>query len=95
MTSRRVVVTGMGLVTPLGVGTEFVWESILRGKSGIGILTGPKYSKLPCRVAGLIPTEGPGKLNDNQEKTMFNFKCVVNNSNHLSLFKRNFITKGA
>lgn len=52
--------TGMGLVTPLGTGTEFVLQGILQGKSGIRALSDPKFSKLPCRVAGLVPTEGLG-----------------------------------
>ncbi|ODM95734.1 3-oxoacyl-[acyl-carrier-protein] synthase, mitochondrial [Orchesella cincta] len=62
MSTKRVVVTGMGLVTPLGIGSDFVWGRIFRGESGIRALTDPKYSKLPCRVAGTVPEEGPGSL---------------------------------
>lgn len=51
----------MGLVTPLGIGTELVLKKILQGQSGIRGLTHPKFSKLPCRVAGLVPEEGEGK----------------------------------
>uniref|UniRef100_A0A2A4KA58 3-oxoacyl-[acyl-carrier-protein] synthase n=1 Tax=Heliothis virescens TaxID=7102 RepID=A0A2A4KA58_HELVI len=54
---RRVVVTGLGVVSPLGTGTELVWQNILKGQCGIVALEGNEYSKLPCRVAGLIPSE--------------------------------------
>ncbi len=67
MGGRRVVVTGMGLVTPLGSGVEFVWKKVISGVSGIGPLKGPRYDKLPCRVAGSVPlTSEEGKDFDSE-----------------------------
>lgn len=54
---RRVVVTGLGVVSPLGTGTELVWHNLLKGHSGIVALQAEEYSKLPCKVAGLIPVQ--------------------------------------
>lgn len=53
---RRVVVTGVGVVSPLGTGTELVWQNLLKGQCGIVPLKGEEYSKLPCKVAGIVPT---------------------------------------
>src|SRR5438309_5685776 len=53
-TRRRVVVTGLGLVTPLGTGTEPNWESLVAGRSGIGRITRFDASQLPARVAGEV-----------------------------------------
>ncbi|MBS0513271.1 MAG: beta-ketoacyl-ACP synthase II [Proteobacteria bacterium] len=52
---RRVVVTGMGLVTPLGVGVEHNWSRLLAGASGIRAITRFDASALPSRIAGLVP----------------------------------------
>ena len=53
---RRVVVTGIGLITPLGQGTEISWANILAGKSGIGKITTFDISEeFACRVAGEVP----------------------------------------
>ncbi|MGA9047502.1 MAG: beta-ketoacyl-ACP synthase II [Dehalococcoidia bacterium] len=49
---RRVVVTGMGMLSPLGVGVNENWEAIIQGKSGIGPMTHFNASQLKCRVAG-------------------------------------------
>ncbi|MBF0588848.1 MAG: beta-ketoacyl-ACP synthase II [Magnetococcales bacterium] len=49
---RRVVITGVGLVTPLGVGKETNWESITAGKSGIGPITIFDAEAYSCRIAG-------------------------------------------
>ncbi|XP_052757499.1 3-oxoacyl-[acyl-carrier-protein] synthase, mitochondrial [Galleria mellonella] len=54
---RRVVVTGLGVVCPLGTGTKLTWDNLLKGHCGIVSLEGEEYSKLPCRVAGVIPTQ--------------------------------------
>ncbi|WP_295692276.1 beta-ketoacyl-ACP synthase II [uncultured Maricaulis sp.] len=52
---RRVVVTGIGLVTPLGCGREVVWERLLAGQSGLGSIEHFETEDLACRVAGLVP----------------------------------------
>jgi len=57
---RRVVVTGLGAVTPLGTGVAQNWRRILKGDSGIGALTGFETGDLACRIAGQVPTEGDG-----------------------------------
>ena len=53
---RRVVVTGMGVVTPLGVGVNHVWKRLLKGDSGLGPMEGFDASDLACRIAGHVPT---------------------------------------
>src|SRR5712691_5932047 len=53
-TRRRVVVTGLGLVTPLGIGIEANWESLVAGRSGIGPITRFDASALPARIAGEV-----------------------------------------
>jgi 3-oxoacyl-[acyl-carrier-protein] synthase II len=62
---RRVVVTGMGLVTPLGVGTEYVWKRIINGESGISGIQSFDVSDLPCKIAGEVPLgdKASGKFN--------------------------------
>ncbi len=52
---RRVVVTGMGLVTPLGIGLERVWGRLLAGESGLRAIRSFDVSDLPSRVAGQVP----------------------------------------
>ncbi|MCZ6454146.1 MAG: beta-ketoacyl synthase N-terminal-like domain-containing protein, partial [Alphaproteobacteria bacterium] len=52
---RRVVVTGLGLVTPLGVGVEHNWQEITGSKSGIGAIQSFDVSDLPSKIAGQVP----------------------------------------
>jgi len=52
---RRVVVTGFGLVTPLGVGTESVWKKLIDGQSGIRAIQNFDVSDLPAKIAGQVP----------------------------------------
>src|SRR5262245_22809507 len=52
MATRRVVVTGLGCVTPLGVGVEVSFERMLRGESGIAPITAFDGAAFPTRIAG-------------------------------------------
>lgn len=56
MSERRVVVTGMGLVSPLGSGVEAVWARLLAGRSGLRSLPDDVVADLPAKVGGAVPT---------------------------------------
>ncbi|MFZ5995920.1 MAG: beta-ketoacyl-ACP synthase II [Nitrospirota bacterium] len=51
---RRVVITGLGLITPLGIGVEASWKAATEGRSGIGPITQFDASQLPVRIAGEV-----------------------------------------
>ena len=60
---RRVVVTGLGLVTPLGTGVKTVWHRLIEGGSGIRGIQNFDVSDLPAKIAGQVPlgeTKGGG-----------------------------------
>ena len=52
---RRVVVTGLGLVTPLASGVEATWKRLIAGESGLGAIQNFDVSDLPAKVAGQVP----------------------------------------
>src|SRR5215470_9987930 len=52
---RRVVVTGMGLVTPLGIGLARNWNSLIAGVSGVSAIQSFEVSDLPVRIAAQVP----------------------------------------
>ncbi|XP_037039146.1 3-oxoacyl-[acyl-carrier-protein] synthase, mitochondrial [Bradysia coprophila] len=52
--NRRVAVTGLGVISPVGCQAETAWTNIVNGKCGIGRLDDSSYAKLPCRIAGQI-----------------------------------------
>ena len=56
MMMRRVVITGMGMVSPLGMGVEHNWKAITEGQSGIRKIEHFDVSDIPSRIAGIIPT---------------------------------------
>uniref|UniRef100_A0A7R9J9R7 beta-ketoacyl-[acyl-carrier-protein] synthase I n=2 Tax=Timema TaxID=61471 RepID=A0A7R9J9R7_TIMCA len=55
---RRVVITGMGVVSPVGCGLTHSWDAILEARSGLSKLPSDLYSNLPCQVAAPVP-RGP------------------------------------
>ena len=57
--SRRVVVTGVGLVSPVGIGTEDTWQAVRSGKSGIGPITAFDATEFSCRIAGEVKDFDP------------------------------------
>ncbi|MBX9726266.1 MAG: beta-ketoacyl-ACP synthase II [Rickettsiales bacterium] len=61
---RRVVVTGIGLVTPLGVGVDHSWKRLIAGESGLSAITKFDVSDIKAKVAGQVPRgDAPGEFN--------------------------------
>ncbi|WP_029146646.1 beta-ketoacyl-ACP synthase II [Methylophilus sp. 5] len=54
---ERIVITGMGIVSPLGCGVELVWQRLLNGQSGIKKLSADIADSLSTKIAGLVPTK--------------------------------------
>ena len=59
MSKRRVVVTGLGLITPVGIGVAESWANIINGQSGIGKITKFDCSSFPSQVAGEVKNFDP------------------------------------
>jgi 3-oxoacyl-[acyl-carrier-protein] synthase II len=87
--SRRVVVTGVGLLTPLGIGTEATWEGLRTGRSGIGPITQFDAAAFACRIAGEVKGFDPAQYIEKKEiKKMARFiqfaiaaaDCALSNS---------------
>jgi len=64
---RRVVVTGMGVVTPLGNDVAGFWDRLVRGESGVRPITGFDASRVPSRVAGEVQDFDPSAVLDRKE----------------------------
>ncbi len=61
MTKRRVVVTGIGMISPLGIGNEPNWQGLVSGKSGIGRITKFDAKDYACQIAGEVRGFEPEK----------------------------------
>lgn len=64
---RRVVITGIGAISPLGSSVQQLWEGWLQGRSGIRRITQFDPSDLPCQIAGEIPDFDPDQYLDRKE----------------------------
>ena len=67
---RRVVVTGIGLLTTLGDNSDTIWENLINGKSGIKKISHFDVSDLPCKIAGYIS-------NNPDENDFFNKNSII------------------
>lgn len=65
--SRRIVVTGMGVISPVGIGVEPFWESLINGKSGISLIEGFDTTKYSVKIAGEVKEFDPGEYFDRKE----------------------------
>ncbi len=64
---RRVVVTGIGMITPVGLDTEKSWDSLVNGRSGVGPITYFDDKAIPAQIAGEIHGFEPGKYIEPKE----------------------------
>jgi len=65
--SRRVVVTGVGLLSSVGIGTEATWQGVLAGKSGIGRITAFDATLFSCQIAGEVQGFDPALYIEKKE----------------------------
>ncbi|MCL1785737.1 MAG: beta-ketoacyl-ACP synthase II [Alphaproteobacteria bacterium] len=70
---RRVVITGMGIVAPNGVGIDNVWKSLLAGQSGIVKLSGPEWDDLSCQIAGVANYSADEVVDPKEQRRMDRF----------------------
>ena len=61
MNKRRVVVTGMSMLTPVGLGLDASWKAMVSGQSGISTISHFDASALPCTIAGEVKDFDPGE----------------------------------
>jgi 3-oxoacyl-[acyl-carrier-protein] synthase II len=67
VTKRRVVITGIGMISPLGIGNDATWQGLVEGRSGIGRITKFDASAFACQIAGEVHGFEPEKWIDKKE----------------------------
>ena len=67
MNRRRVVVTGIGMISPLGIGNEATWQGLVEGRSGVGMITKFDTTGFPARIAGEVHGFDPEKWIEKKE----------------------------
>lgn len=64
---KRVVITGMGIVSPLGIGIDENWQALCQGKSGIGPITRFDTTEYPAKIAGEVKNFNPEEYVDKKD----------------------------
>ena len=67
MSSRRVVVTGLGMISPLGIGVEKSWQALIQGKSGVGQITKFDTQGFDTTIAAEVKDFVPENFIDKKE----------------------------
>jgi len=67
LSKRRVVVTGIGMVSPLGIGNDETWQGILAGRSGVGMITRFDTSAYPSKIAAEVKDFNPANWIEKKE----------------------------
>jgi 3-oxoacyl-[acyl-carrier-protein] synthase II len=84
--SRRVVITGLGVVSPIGIGKDAFWQNLIAGKSGIDYITAFDPSPYTCQVAGEVQNFNPGAfISSRRAKMMGRFSQFALASTSLAL----------
>lgn len=73
---RRVVITGLGVVSPVGTGVEKFWNSLLEGKSGIAPITRFDAADFPVKIAGEVKDFDPALAGDKNNPT-YGSQCPI------------------
>src|SRR5213075_165642 len=64
---RRVVITGLGMISPLGIGNDATWQGLIEGRSGIDRITKFDASAYACQIAGEVRGFDPEKWIEKKE----------------------------
>jgi len=64
---RRVVITGLGAITPLGLTAEETWQGLVEGRSGVSLITEVNVEEYPTKIGGLVRGFDPRKYMDRKE----------------------------
>ena len=83
---KRVVITGMGAITPIGIGKESFWDSLIQGKSGIGYITRFDIDKHETKIAGEVKDFNPQDFIDKKSsRRMDRFAQYAVAATHLAI----------
>ena len=95
MSKRRVVVTGLGAITPVGNDVQTAWDSIVAGKSGIGPITQFDVSAYTTRFGGAVKDFDITEYLSPKESASATSPSISSNFNHAALPVTNELTAAA